>query len=114
MLRIDVGVMALALLLLFFACKNEPLPIGSPVKFAQTAPCTPAEVQLDQVLKAERAGESEFYKAMDRAQAIQVKAGDSATVITSIPGKVRVRLPEGSVNRLPDNTCWISREAIAK
>jgi len=114
MIRFDVGAMALALLLLFFACTKEPVPIGTSVKFSQTAPCAPAEIGLEQVLKAEKAGESEFYKAMDRAQAIQVKAGDTATVITAIQGKVRVRLPEGSVNRLLDNTCWISREAIAK
>jgi hypothetical protein len=114
MMRIDVCTMALAFLLLFFACTNEPLPIGAAVKFAQTAPCAPAEIGLDQVRTAEKRGESELYKAMDRAQAIQVKAGDTATVITAIPGKVRVRLPDGSVNRLPDNTCWISRDAIAK
>jgi hypothetical protein len=114
MFRIDVAAMAIALLLLFFACTSEPLPIGTPVKFSQTAPCAPVEAGLDQVRKAEKIGESEFYKAMDRAQAIQVKAGDSATVITSMRDKVRIRLPEGSVNRLPDNTCWISRSAIAK
>ena len=74
----------------------------------------PAEIGLDQIRTAERNGESEFYKAMDRAQAIQVKAADTATVITAIPGKVRVRLTDGSVNRLPDNTCWISRGAIAE
>jgi hypothetical protein len=113
-MRIDACSMALSLLLLFFACANEPLPIGTSVKFSRTAPCAPAETGLDQVSRAEKIGESEFYRAMDRAQAIQVKPGDTATVITSMPGKVRVRLAEGSVNRLPDNTCWISREAITK
>jgi hypothetical protein len=78
--------MALALLLLFFACTNEPLPIGAAVRFFQSAPCAPSEIGLDQVRKAEKNGESEFYKAMDRAQAIQVKAGDSATVITEHEG----------------------------
>jgi hypothetical protein len=29
MFRIDVGAMAIALLLLFFACTSEPLPIGT-------------------------------------------------------------------------------------
>jgi hypothetical protein len=51
---------------------------------------------------------------MDQFQAITVKSGDQATVITALRDKVRVRLPDGNVNRLRDNTCWVARDAIAK
>jgi hypothetical protein len=102
------------LFFLLYACTNEALPIGTSVSFSKFAPCTPDAGGLDQVLQAEKLGEGAFYKAMDQFQAITVKAGDQATVITALRDKVRVRLPEGNVNRLRDNTCWVARDAIAK
>jgi len=113
-MRSDVCVAAVALVLLLYACSNDPLPIGTSVQFSKSAACAPTEIGLDEVLKAQRNGDLEFYKAMDRVQAIEVNAGDSASVISNDREKVRVRLPEGSVSRLRDKTCWILREAIAK
>src|SRR5690242_7652600 len=104
----------LILFSLLYACTNEALPIGTSVSFSKFAPCAPDANGIDQVLQAEKTGEGAFYKALDRFQAITVKAGDQATVITALRDKVRVRLPEGSVNRLRDNTCWVARDAISK
>jgi hypothetical protein len=105
---------SLALFFLLYACTNEALPIGTSVNFSKFAPCAPSASGLDQLLAAEKTGEGAFYKTLDQQQAITIKAGDQATVITALRDKVRVRLPEGNVNRLRDNTCWVERDAIAK
>ena len=103
-----------ALFLLLYACANEALPIGTSVSFSKFAPCAPTSNGLGQVLQAEKSSEGSFYKALAQKQAITIKAGDQATVITALRDKVRVRLPDGNVNRLRDNTCWAARDAIAK
>ena len=113
-MKLNFSTASFALFLLLYACANEALPIGTSVSFSKFAPCAPGASGLDQVLQAEKTGEGAFYKAMDQFQAITVKAGDQATVITALRDKVRVRLPEGTVNRLRDNTCWVARDAIAK
>jgi hypothetical protein len=114
-MRIDTCAMGVALLLLLYACAKDPLPIGTVVHLAKSAPCAPTEAGLEQVLTAEtRGSELELYRTMDRVNAIEVKAGDSGTVISDNRDKVRVRLPEGSINRLHDHTCWVKREAIVK
>src|SRR5947199_187765 len=100
-------------LLLLYACTNQALPIGTAVRVSQFAPCAPTEGGLNQILGAQRSGEMAFYKALDQYQAITLNAGDAATVITALPDKVRLRLPDGAVNRLRDNTCWIARTALA-
>ena len=94
----DFSTAGFALFLLLYACTNEALPIGTSVTFSKFAPCAPSAGGLDQVLQAEKSGEGAFYNAMDRFQAITVKAGDQATVITA----------------LRDNTCWVARDAIAR
>jgi hypothetical protein len=113
-MRPSFSTASLALFMLLYACTNEALPIGTSVSFSKFAPCVPSTTGLDQVLQAEKSGEGSFYKALDQQQAITVKAGDQATVITALRDKVRVRLPDGNVNRLRDNTCWVARDAIAK
>lgn len=107
--------MPLALLALLWACgAKEPLPIGAAIRFSKSAPCGPSEHALEELRQAARRGEREFYSALDRLQAVELKPGDSATVISATPDTVRVRLPDGSVNRLRDNTCWTSREAVTE
>ena len=113
-MRLNNSSVGIALFLFLYACANEALPIGTEVSFSKFAPCAPTAGGLNQVLAAEKQGEGAFYKAMDQFQAISVKAGDQATVITAERDKVRVRLPAGNVNRLRDNTCWVARDAVAR
>jgi hypothetical protein len=113
-MRVNFSTAGFGLFLLLYACANEALPIGTNVGFSKFAPCAPSSAGLDQLLQAEKSGEGAFYKALDALQAITVKAGDQATVITALRDKVRVRLPQGNVNRLRDNTCWVARDVIAK
>src|SRR5215510_3952331 len=113
-MKLNFRTASFALFFLLYACTNEALPIGTSVSFSKFAGCAPSSGGLDQVLAAEKTGEGAFYKALDQQQAITVKAGDEATVVTSLRDKVRVRLPAGNVNRLRDNTCWVARDAIAK
>ena len=114
-MKVLVGITAALLMVYLCGCgRNEPLPIGSSVRFSKSAPCAPTEYGLEEVRKAEQRGEQEFYRAMDRIQAVELKAGEVGSVISATVDNVRVRLPAGSVNRLTDNTCWISLEAIAR
>src|SRR4051812_3490488 len=99
-MKLSFPTASFALFFLLYACTNEALPIGTSVIVSKFAACAPSAGGLDQLLAAEKTGEGAFYKALDQQQAITVKSGDEATVITALRDKVRIRLPQGNVNRL--------------